>query len=374
MTGDHPVARAERGGIIPTDHFALIRGSSGTSFLAAPADNRASQASRRCPRAGGGASRPHDPCARRSVMKRTRGLTLVELLVVIIVFLIIVALLLPAVSPRRRPAPLMKDQVQIKTIHASLTTFSRDYEGTYPIPSRIHRDLGPDAEKDEIDGTCNTSAAMYSACIMQNYFTPRILVAPTEHSGSVVVKDDYDWSVYSPLDGVFWDAMPNGTPPPGASAHYVPFAVNLATNNPHTGAPVCNVSYAHNPLCGERMSREWRDTLNSKWAVLGNRGVICGDDNNKAVYEASVTLEFHGPRNKWFGNIAYNDNHVELHDTFSPDGLTFLDAGGTGVPDNLFRNDAQNGDCGSGLGIDVFLTLVSDIADDETCVITTEWD
>jgi type II secretory pathway pseudopilin PulG len=306
-------------------------------------------------------------------MKCTRGLTLVELLVVIIAFLIIVGLLLPAVS-RRGPAVMTMDQVQIKQIHAAWTTFSRDYGGAYPVPGRVYQDLSPDAAKDEIDGTSKTSAAMYSACIMMNYFAPQTLVSPVDPSPVVSVKDDYDWSLYNPLEGVFWDAMANGAPPPGARADYVPFAVNLSTNNPHTGAPVCNASYAHNPLCGERMDREWRDTLNSKWAVLGNRGVICGEDQDRGVYEASITLEFHGPRNKWVGNIGFNDNHVELHDSFYPEGLTFLDAGGVSMPDNLFRNDAQDDDCGSGLGLDVFLTLVSDIADDASCAITTEWD
>ena len=77
---------------------------------------------------------------------------------------------------------------------------------------------------------------------------------------------------------------------------------------------------------------------------------------------------------QWVGNIAYNDNHVRLHDTFYPEGLTFLNANNVATPDNLFRNDSENGDCSSGLGIDVFLTLVSAITDAETCTITTEWD
>ncbi len=55
-------------------------------------------------------------------------------------------------------------------------------------------------------------------------------------------------------------------------------------------------------------------------------------------------------------------------------GLTFVDSSNVTMPDNLFRNDSENGDCSSGLGIDVFLTLVSAITDGDACAITTEWD
>ena len=41
--------------------------------------------------------------------------------------------------------------------------------------------------------------------VMQNYFTPQLLVSPVEVSKSVRVKDDYDWSRYDPAAGVLWD-------------------------------------------------------------------------------------------------------------------------------------------------------------------------
>jgi prepilin-type N-terminal cleavage/methylation domain-containing protein len=315
-----------------------------------------------------------NPSQGDQTMKRKRGLTLVELLIVMIIIVILIALLLPVTS-RRGPVRMTKDQTQIKQIHAAWVTFGRDFDGVFPTPDLINRDRGTDAlAPDPENLKANTSAAMYSVSIMMNYLTPNILVSPTEPSGLVAVKDDYDWSLYNPAENVYWDADPEGNPPPNARPGYVPFATNLSSKNPHTGSPICNASYAHTPLCGERKAREWKGSLNSRWAALGNRGVICGEDQDEKVFNASITLEFYGSRKQWIGNIGYNDNHVELHDTFYPEGLTFLDSNNLTMPDNLFRNDSQNGDCGSGLGIDAFLTLVSDITDREACTITTEWD
>lgn len=308
-------------------------------------------------------------------MNRKRGLTRLELLIVMFIVVILIALLLTTRRPFRGRALLIKDQTQIKQTLAAWVTFSRDFDGVYPTPSLISGGGDTDASAPGPENLkANTSAAMYSACIMMNYFTPQILVSPVEPSAAVVVKDDYDWSLYSPAENIYWDADREGSPPPNAAPDYVPFATNLSSANLFTGSPICNASYAHNPLCGERMAMQWRDSLDSNFASLGNRGVICGNDKDPKIYNESVTLHFYGSPKQWVGHIGYNDTHVEQHDTFYPKGLTFLDSSNVITPDNLFRNDSENGDCGSGLGIDVFLTLVSDIADDEACSITTEWD
>ena len=311
-------------------------------------------------------------------MKQRRGFTLIELLTVMAIIALLVGLLLPALAQARSKALMIKDQTQIKQIHLAWTTFSRDYDGIYPTPGLINRLPDPmlggldKPGRGPEDIHANTSAAMYSACIMGNYFTPQILVAPTEPSGFVAVKDDYNWSVYDPLGDIYWDADEDGN----SSAdfpEYIPFATRL--EGPMAGR-LCNTSYAHMPIVGDRKTREWRDTLNSQWAVIGNRGVRDGDDTNEEVYYGSVTLEFHGGRKEWVGNIGFNDNHVELLHTFYPAGLNYLgdDVGGGGDtttnPDNIFKNDTESNN--SGEGHDIWLTLVSEInaVDD----IQAEWD
>ena len=138
---------------------------------------------------------------------RRRGFTLIELLTVMAIIALLVGLLLPALAKARAKAQQTKDATQIKQIHAAFTTFSHDFDGRFPTPGLINRLPVNDETMlsgQDIPGRgpenlmANNSAAMYSACIMQNYFTPQILVAPTEPSAFVAVKDDYDWSLYAP--------------------------------------------------------------------------------------------------------------------------------------------------------------------------------
>ena len=109
--------------------------------------------------------------------------------------------------------------------------------------------------------------------------------------------------------------------------------------------------------------------------MIGNRGPqdgaptggVCSDC---PTYEESITLEFHGGDRQWVGNIGFNDNHVELKHTVFPEGLNFLD---NGVPesDNLFYNDSE-GNCATGEGHDIWLTLISSINSSDGLQITSE--
>ncbi|MHC4413999.1 MAG: type II secretion system protein [Planctomycetota bacterium] len=283
-------------------------------------------------------------------MKRNRGFTLIELLTVMAIISLLIGLLLPALAQARAKAQLTKDQAQIKQIHTSWITFARDYEGAFPTPGLINRDqvdIGDGQGFREIPGRGpedverNISANMYSACIMQNYFTPQVVVAPTEPSGYVLVKDDYDWGVYKPLDDVYWDDT---------------FQTDLDE--------LCHASYAHMPIAGERKINQWKDSMDSKFAIAGNRGVEDGS-LSADIYETSVTLEFHGGRKQWVGNICYNDNHLDLTQTFWPEGITYLDITQDPPtrPDNLFYNDTGTSQ-ESGEGRDIWLTLISDIGSD----------
>ncbi len=323
-------------------------------------------------------------------MRYKRGFTLIELLTVMAIIALLVGLLLPALAQARAKAQMIKDATQIKQIHAAFTTFSRDYDGIYPTPGLINR-LEVDAPGTILHGQnkpgrgpedilTNNSAHMYSCCIMQNYFTPQILVAPTEPSGFVAVKDDYNWNFYSPIEDIYWDADNLGQPPTTGvgGAGYLPFSVDLGDDGGGGGGVyqrgVCNVSYAHTPVYGDRKVNEWRDSLNSRWAVIGNRGVICGEDTDAEIYNESLTLEVHGGRKEWVGNICFNDNHIDLLHTFYPEGVNYLDSASSNVvPDNIFRNDVEDGNCETAKGSDVFLTLVSEIGSLDGD-ITSEWD
>ncbi len=296
-------------------------------------------------------------------MNRKRGFTLIELLTVMAIIALLIGLLLPALAQARKKALLSKDQAQIKQIHTSWITFAREFDGAFPTPGLINRlddpILGQIPGRGPEDILANNSAHMYSACIMQNYFAPQLCFGPTEPSGFVIVKDDYDWSEYKPMDDIYW--MESN-----------PFGVDLDGND----IGYSNASYAHTPIAGERKRKEWRDSLTSKFAVLGNRAVEDGDQTS-SDYDRSITLEIHGGRKQWMGNIAYNDNHLEIHQTFTPEGISYLilnpPAPAVSSPDNLFNNQTGTSQV-KGDGNDIWLILVSEISGEDGLDLVVEWD
>ena len=294
-------------------------------------------------------------------MNRKRGFTLIELLVVMAIIAILLGLLLPAVQRARQNAKKLKDATQIGQIHQSWVIWSEEFDGVFPVPGLIHR-MPVNAPGSPIDGQFipgrgpefvpwNTTANLFSACIAQNYFSPELAVGPTEPSGRVAVKDDYNYQLYDP--------SASGTPSYWDNS----FVSRLGTH--------CNVSYAHLPLAGRRRVVEWRDTMNSQFAMIGNRGPQYGQLGN--VYEESITLEIHPGRKQWIGNICYNDNHVETLNTFYPEGVNYVDPSGDGVlPDNLFGNDVVGPS--SPDGYDIWLVMYWAVTQTGDFTNFLEWD
>ena len=296
-------------------------------------------------------------------MKRGKhGFTLVELLVVMAIIALLIGLLLPALAKARAQAQLTKDQAQVKEIHQSWIVFSRELDGHLPTPGLIDRlpDLvlamdvpgrGPE------DLTMNTTPNLYSVCIMRHYFTPQMCFSPTEPSGRVIYKDDYKFTYYDPL-GTNTECETSDV---GPDCYWDP--TFKAALNPELQS-LSNTSYAHMPIAGERKKRHWRDTMDSRFAMIGTRGVIDGSLEPEDYY-ASVTLEFHGGSKEWVGNVAFNDNHTERLDTFFPEGLTYQ-IGENTIADNIFKDDTGDGDGGTQPdgGFDIWLVIYLEISDD----------
>ncbi len=256
-----------------------------------------------------------------------RGLGRVEVLAIVlsvaVLFAIVVISLQFAVRGHPQP-PHMADATQIKGIHQSLLIFARQNDGLFPTPGLIDRlpiDVGgglqelPDRGEEDISK--NTTASLFSVMVMQNYFDPVQCVGPTEPNPKVTVYGDkgpqYNWNNYNPAAGIYWDPE---------------FAADLKTGS--------NVSYAHLPLFGERKIKQWRESLDANFALLGNRGPRNGDP---AVQ--SITYDIHPPFDKWTGNICFNDGHVEFMDSMTHNG------------DNFFADED---------GRDMFLTFTARVA------------
>jgi len=226
-------------------------------------------------------------------MTRKRGFTLIELLVVMAIIALLIGLLLPALAKARATAKLTKDSTQIRGIHQSWLVYSREFEGIFPTPGLIDRlafngveEPGRGAEDEKM----NDTARLHSTCVMQNYYSPQLCVGPTEPSGRVAIKDNYNYELYNvvPTVDIYWDDS---------------FEASLTT--------LSNTSYASMPMALDRKKRQWRETLDSLWPCVSNRGVKEGSLND-ADYNKSLTLLIHGGRNEWLGNIQARRRELRL--------------------------------------------------------------
>ena len=265
-------------------------------------------------------------------MRKRNGFTLIELLVVMAIIALLLGLLLPALAKARATARQVKSATQLNQIHKGFLIFSTNDNDIFLTPGRINR-CGTTPGKGPEDESVNSHANLYGACISGEFFTPQLLVDPSEASGNVAIASTYDIERYSPPADVYWDDQ-----------DFSRFKADLEGT--------CNTSYATMLLYGNRKPRQWKKSMDSKYAVVGNRGV---EDSslNEQDYLGSKTLLIHGSRKEWIGNICYNDNHVALSRTFAPDSLAQINSNGTVVDDTLFAEDVDL----DGEGEDVFLTM-----------------
>lgn len=270
-------------------------------------------------------------------MKRRQGFTLVELLVVIGIITLLIGILLPALSKARATANRVRDASQLDQIHTGWVTYAQDFQGRFPTPGVVMTDEPENPGQGDEAEEFNDTANLHSLCIMENFYSPDLVYARSEPNGNVVAKADYDWEVHSPITGIYWDES---------------FTANLGPD----ADDISNVSYASLPIGGRRKTRHWKDTGDSSYAVVSNRGVVNGSLEEE-TYENSLTLRIHGSNRQWEGNVCYNDGSVAHERSFFPERARFTQ-GGENEDDNIFANDTGTPD--STDGRDIYLVIVED--------------
>ena len=257
-------------------------------------------------------------------MKQRKGFTLIELLVVIAIIALLIGLLLPALAKAQQNARSLKDKTQIKQIHAAMLVYANENKERLPTPGLIDRlpyaqlggnvpGIGPQ------DYEQNHTANLYSYMVSTNFYGTELLIGPTEVNPFVRDFINFNYDAYDPSSDQYWDED---------------FNADIEADSPEG----TNTSYAHMTLCGERWRTKWRteSTHSAAAVMLGSRGTEDGEFDTDN-YRFSQTLELHGPKNQWVGNLVFQDNHTESVVSFYPNMIIYQrqDAG-TPTPDNIF--------------------------------------
>lgn len=284
---------------------------------------------------------------RRSPDQRTgrcqaiRGFSRLGLLIALGCAAVLVAIVIVVSGRSRDDSRWERDGANVKAIIDGWMTFAASNDGRFPAPGDVLGQTGdqlthraqPDAAS-----PLNTTASMYALTIAQRLAPPTALLSPVERNPAVTLYDPAAGDgakAYQPAAGRYWDWN---------------FVADLETGS--------NVSYAHMPIAGRRMTK-WRLDRDPNWVLVGGRGPKDGVPD-----AASLTMR---PDGSFQAHIAFGDGRVEMIESCvwkSP----FLDAVGSFIPDNLYRDEPPNASFG---GLDRLLTFTRSIVNLEPVV---QWD
>jgi prepilin-type N-terminal cleavage/methylation domain-containing protein len=293
-------------------------------------------------------------------MKKQNGFTLIELLVVMAIIALLLGLLLPALAKARATARQVKCGTQVQQIHKAWVTKGTDSpRGTFPLPGETNR-IGALPGRGNEDEAKNSHANLYSLCVAQQFISPQILVSPSESSGNVGVCSNYDYNKYKPADDIYWDGdAKNDSSNTGVDGNLKADLTTLSSTS-YAAMPLLMKNSTSKIAC--RRDLQWKvgATSGSRFPIIGNRGVKNGATNTDD-YTNSKTLEIHGAKNEWDGNVCYNDDHVVFTRTFTPEGMVCVN-GGTAPP----PGDTSCGTTPGTMGLDNIFKADGVLTDGET--------
>ncbi|HYE60351.1 MAG TPA: prepilin-type N-terminal cleavage/methylation domain-containing protein [Phycisphaerales bacterium] len=308
---------------------------------------------------------------RRQVNART-AFTLIELLVVIAIISLLISILLPSLGKAREAARSIKDAANIRSMLQGMFIWSGQHDDCYPLPSQVDRantTINPGAQPSIVkDNTGN----IFSLMIYNGFIPPELAVCPSEVNGRIIKDPRYEYSFPSTAvnpAAALWDPGFGGYP--GETGNGTP----MGGRRTYGGGVMGYVSYAHTPAFGER-AQMWKGTLDSRQAVLGNRGPqydgtpgAWGLRPGVGGIESNRLKIFGGPRT-WEGNLGYNDGHVTFTNVPDPEGIpmSFMSPinGMRTHRDNVFVNEDRTtglplGDQFADTGFNCYLQVYGDV-------------
>lgn len=210
----------------------------------------------------------------------------------------------------------------------AMALWSNSNADTYPLPSELDKSDTTVSLKGEAK---DTTANIFSILVQSGLVAPEFFISPADVNPQIEQVTNYQFS--KPVaavdpDKALWD--------PAFSADF-------------TGNKKSNTSYAHMRIDGARRAK-WSSTFESSLPQLGNRGPevlavkydAAGLPRPKLVNTNSNTLQIHGTRTGWEGNIGYADGSVSFETNMSSERTTFRDAQDQPWHDVLFFDEPED--------------------------------
>lgn len=214
-----------------------------------------------------------------------------------------------ALAKARASARQLKDATQIRGIGQGMIIWANSNNGKFPLPSEF------DTANDTVglNGRAkDTTANILSIMIFNGMISPELCISAAEVNPNI--KQDERYEYINPKGAVrpakaLWD--------PGFKADF-------------TKDQVGNNSFAHLQPSDGRLPR-WADTFSSLEPIASNRAPEIekverkGDDAAGWTYDVtakkdSLTLQIHGAKETWEGNVGFGDGHVDYMTRLAPQG------------------------------------------------------
>lgn len=274
--------------------------------------------------------------------------TLVELGAVIVASIVagVVGVALVTSPSHCCTSPVLKDSSQLRGILQGMVMLAEANKGQFPLPSVIDSGNTTVAAQGEAK---DTTANILSLMIYQGFFPVELTVSPLE-VGNVDMMLTYQTS------------LPAAAIDPARAQWDPAFSADFTAKAPG------NTSYAHTAPIGPRRQQWSLASGDATLAVLGARGpqvasVAPGPSGPVPTLAKarSNTLRMHRPRNRWQGNIGYQDNHVDLETEMAPEDVLYWVRGRSGADafarDTLFYDEPDDASGGN-----AYLTITIPVA------------
>ena len=235
-------------------------------------------------------------------MMKTRGFSIIELLVTVIILAVLACVVIPMLSKSKLQAKQTRCAQQLRAISQGMQVWAQNNRGSYPLPSKL------DASDDTVPQRAqakDTSSNIFAIMVQNRLCEASELVCPSESNPNITVCTDYQYQAPATAvrpDRALWD--------PAFSADFTA---------PRGGF----VSYAHLQPSQDRIKR-WGSTLATDEAIVADRGpqvtqlsrtgdpVAYALSSDSTGAPTSVSINLHGTFRGWRGHIAYNDGHVDF--------------------------------------------------------------